>query len=90
VEIGTKKYSYLGLHDNYTLLALVAVDERTFDQYYDMLLGCLGEEQTLFSVELDFPRFKEICDSGLEPRFLNEIFSSKNYTTLKKLERKRK
>jgi len=53
-----------------------------------MLLNCLKENQTLFSVELNFDRFREMCDSGLEPRFLNEILSAEKYKTLKKLERK--
>jgi len=88
VETGTKNHNYLGLHDNYSILALVAVDEMTFDRYYDMLLNCLKENQTLFSVELNFDRFREMCDSGLEPRFLNEILSAEKYKTLKKLERK--
>lgn len=91
-ETGIKEnncnHSYLGLHDNYTILALVAVDENNFDHFYDMLLNCLKENQTLYSVELNFDRFKQMCDSGLEPRFLNEMLSSKTYKTLKKLGRK--
>ena len=90
METGTKnnEHTYLGLHDNHTILALVAIEEMTFDHYYDMLSKCLKENQTLYSVSLDFKHFKQIADSGLEPRYLADILANKSYKTLKKLERK--
>lgn len=79
---GTKKLRCLGLKSQNDLLALVAVDDQTFDQYYDMLCENL-KNNTLFSVELDFDTFRTICDSGMEPRFLSVLKSFETYKVIK-------